>query len=49
MAKKTFPGVIFANSIVPEKRFRHCLAEHKMFQLPEDLKKIFKRNIVDRF
>ena len=40
--RKTFPGVIFANSNIPEKRFRLCLAEHKIFELPEDSNKIFK-------
>ena len=40
--RKTFPGVIFANSNIPEKRFRLCLAEHKISELPEDSNKIFK-------
>ena len=47
--RKTFPGMIFANSIIPEKRFRPSLAEHKISELPEDSKKIFKRNMVDRY
>ena len=47
--RKTFPGVIFANSNIPEKRFRLCLAEHEISELPEDSKKIFKRNMVDRY
>ena len=47
--RKTFPGVIFANSNIPEKRFRLCLAEHKISELPEGSKKIFKRNMVDRY
>ena len=34
--RKTFPGVIFANSIIPEKRFRLCLAEREIFDLPGD-------------
>ena len=29
--RKTFPGVIFANSNVPEKRCRVCLNENKIF------------------
>ena len=45
---KTFPGVIFANCNVPEKRFRVCLNEDEIFELPEDSKQIFKRNVVDR-
>ena len=34
--RKTFPGVIFANSSIPEKRFRLCLVEHKISELLED-------------
>ena len=47
--RKTFPGVIFANSNIPEKRFQLCLAGHEISELPENSKKIFKRNIVDRY
>ena len=47
--KKTFPGVIFANSNKPEKGFRLCLAEQEISELPEDSKKIFKQNMVDRY
>ena len=45
--RKTFPGVIIANSNVSEKRFQLCLAEHEISALPEDSKKIFIRNMVD--
>ena len=37
--RKTFPDVIFANSNIPEKRFRLCLAEHEISELPEDPKR----------
>ena len=47
--RKTFPGVIFANSNVSEKRFQLCLADHEVSALPEDSKKIFIRNMVDRY
>ena len=47
--RKTFPGVIFTNSNIPEKRFRLCLAEHEISESPEDSKKIFKQNIVNRY
>ena len=47
--RKTFPGVIIANSNVSEKRFQLCLAEHEISALPEDSKKIFIRNMVDRY
>ena len=45
--RQTFSGVIFANGNIPEKRFRLCLAEHEISYLPENAKKIFKRNMVD--
>ena len=40
--RKTFSGVIFMNSNIPEKCFRLCLDEHKISELPEDSKKVFK-------
>ena len=46
--RKTFPGVIFAKSNIPEKRFRLCLAKHEIYELPEDSKKVFKQNMVDQ-
>ena len=47
--RKTFPGVIFAKSNIPEKRFRLCLSEHEVSELPEVSKKIFKQNMADRY
>ena len=47
--RKTFPGVIFANSNIPEKRYRICREEKDMSQLPEDSRDIFKKNIIDRY
>ena len=38
--RKTFPGVIFANSNIPEKRYRICREEKDISQLPEDLRDI---------
>ena len=49
LKRKTFPGVIFANSNKPEKGFRLCLAEQEISELPEGSKKIFKQNMVDRY
>ena len=39
--------MIFANKNIPEKRSRLCLAEHEISDLPEDSKKIFRRNMLD--
>ena len=39
----------FANSNIPKKRFRLCLAKHEISESPEDSKKIFKPNMVDRY
>ena len=47
--RKTFPGVIFANSNLPEKRYRICRDEKDISELPEDSKDIFKRNMIDRY
>ena len=33
--RKTFPGVIFANSNVPQNHFRVCFKEDEIFQLPK--------------
>ena len=45
--RKTFPGVVFTNRNVPEKRFGVCLREDEISDLPEDSKEIFKRNMID--
>ena len=45
--RKTLPGVIFANSNVPEKRYRICRDEKDISELPQDSTDIFKRNITD--
>ena len=39
----------FANINIPKKRFRLCLAKHEISESPEDSKKIFKPNMVDRY
>ena len=43
--RKTFQGVIFANTIIPEKRS----ADHEISALPEHSKNIFKLNMFDRY
>ena len=47
--RKTFPGVIFANSNIPEKRHRICRKEKDISQLPENSRDIFKKNMIDRY
>ena len=46
--RKTFPDVIFANSNLPENRFRICRSKEEIDELPEDSVDIFKRNMIDR-
>ena len=47
--RKTFPGVIFANSNLPENRFRICRKKEEIDELPEDSIDIFQRNMIDRY
>ena len=47
--RKTFPGVIFANSNLPENRYRICRNKKDISELPEDSTGIFKRNMIDRY
>ena len=46
--RKTFPKVIFANSNLPENRYRMCKSEEEL-RLPLDSTDIFKRNMLDRY
>ena len=39
--RKTFPGVIFANSNLPENRFRICRSKEEIDELPEDSVDVF--------
>ena len=47
--RKVFPGVLFANSNVPLKRFRICLSKTEIEKLPEESTVVFKRNMLDRY
>ena len=47
--RKPFPRVIFANSNLPEKRYRICLSEEEIKELPEESTDVFKRNMLDRY
>ena len=47
--RKTFPGVVFANSNLPENRYKMCKNEEKMQELENDSTDIYKRNMLDRY
>ena len=47
--RKTSPAVIFANSNLPEKRYRVCRTQEEVLNMPEDSTNIFKRNMLDRY
>ena len=47
--RKVFPGVLFANSNIPAKRYRVCLSEEEINKLPGDSTEIFKRNMLERY
>ena len=43
--RKTCPGVVFANSNLPENRYRMFRSQEKISEFPEDSVDVFKRNI----
>ena len=47
--RKTFPRVVFANSNLPEDRYRVCYSEEELQEMCEDSTDICKRNILDRY
>ena len=47
--RKTFPKVSFANSNLPENRYRMCKSKEEIDELPEDSQDVFKRNMIDRY
>ena len=47
--RKVFPGVIYANTKIPEKRFRVLRSQKEIGDLPDDSNNIFKRNMLDRY
>ena len=47
--RKTFPVVIFANSNLPQHRYRVCRTEEELQEMSEDSTDIFKRNMLDRY
>ena len=46
--RKVFPLVLFANTNLPENRYRVCVCEKEIKQLPESSTDIFKKNMLDR-
>ena len=47
--RKTFPGVIFANSSTPDCRYKMFRNQEEIEQLPDDSLDVFKKNMVDRY
>ena len=47
--RKSFPGVVFANSNLPENRYRMCRSKKESDELPEDSCDVFKHNIIGRY
>ena len=47
--RKVFPGVLYLNSNIPEKRVRMMLSKKEIAELPEDNTDIYKRNMMNRY
>ena len=47
--RKTSPGVIFANSNLPENRYRILKSEEDISNMEEGETDIFKRNMLERY
>ena len=47
--RKMFPGVIYANSNLPEKRIKMILSEKEIAELPDDSTDLYKRNMIDHY
>ena len=45
--RKVFPLVLFANTNLPENRYRDCVCEKEIKQLPESSTDIFQTNMLD--
>ena len=46
--RKFFPLILFANTNLPENRYRVCVCEKEIKQLPESSTDIFKKNMLDQ-
>ena len=47
--RKIFPGVIYANSDLPEKRLKMILSEKEIAELPDNNTDLFKRKMIDLY
>ena len=47
--RKVFPGVIYANTTIPEKRFKVLCSQQEISELPDESEDIFKKNMLDRY
>ena len=47
--RKTSPQVIFANSNLPDNRYRIFKTEEEILNLADDETNVFKRNMLDRY
>ena len=47
--RKSFLGVVFADSNLPENRYRMCRSKKDIDELPEDSCDVFKCNMIDRY
>lgn len=47
--RKCFPGIVFANTNLPDKRYRVFKSEAELEELPPDSTDVFKRNSLDRY
>lgn len=47
--RKCFPGIVFANTNLPDKRYRVCKSQEELEELPKDSTDVFKRNMLDRY
>ena len=45
--RKIYPAVVFANSNLPEKRYRIYRSEAEILNMPANSKDFFKRNMLD--
>ena len=46
LAEKGFPGVIYANTNIPEKRCKILRSQQEISELPDESKDIIKKNML---